>query len=92
MPIRRSAPSQSGGSENRRERLGQTGSSFCGLFGTTVLFSADQLFSLYTDQQGYVDAVTTATEAAFDLGFLLREDADQIIEWAPQQWQIQTQD
>ena len=70
--------------------LGQTGTSFCGLFGTTVMFTPAELFSLYGSQLGYVDAVTAATEEAFELGFLLREDADQIIEWAPQQWQIQT--
>ncbi len=67
-----------------------TGDGFCRLFGTTSLFSADQMASLYTDEAGYVAAVTEATEAAVAADFLLREDADAIIAWAPQQWRAQT--
>ncbi len=67
------------------------GNSFCFLFGTTSLFSADLMASLYTDQVGYVAAVTEATNAAQDAGFLLVEDAAAIITWAPQQWLSQTQ-
>lgn len=66
--------------------LGQSGESFCGLFGTTLLFSSDQLASLYVDEEGYVSAVTDATNSAMDAGFLLPEDGAQILEWAPQQW------
>ncbi|MFK7733571.1 MAG: alpha/beta hydrolase domain-containing protein [Pseudomonadales bacterium] len=69
--------------------LGQTGASFCGLFGTTELFDAATMASLYVDQAGFVSAVTEATEAAVDSGFLLRADANQIIAWAPQQWDRQ---
>lgn len=68
---------------------GNTGGGFCGLFGTTSMFSADQMASLYIDQQGYVDAVVEATETAVEAGFLLPESADAIIAWAPEQWQSQ---
>jgi hypothetical protein len=67
-----------------------TGNGFCRLFGTTELFSAEQMASLYGDEAGYVDAVTTATNAAVAADFLLREDADAIIAWAPEQWRAQT--
>jgi hypothetical protein len=68
---------------------GQSGESFCGLFGTTVLFSADQLASLYGDQAGYVAAVTASAEEAVAAGFILPPDAQQMIDWAPQQWLLQ---
>ena len=68
-----------------------TGNSFCRLFGTTALFSADRMASLYGDENRFVTAVTEATNAAVSAGFLLQEDADAIIAWAPQQWQDQTQ-
>lgn len=67
-----------------------TGNGFCRLFGTTALFSAEQMASLYTDEDGFVAAVTEATEAAVAADFLLREDADAIIAWAPEQWRAQT--
>jgi hypothetical protein len=70
--------------------LGQSGESFCGLFGTTQLFSAEQMASLYVDQAGYVAAVTEAANAAVAAGFLLQADADLIIAWAPEQWASQT--
>ncbi|MEM8500346.1 MAG: alpha/beta hydrolase domain-containing protein [Pseudomonadota bacterium] len=69
--------------------LGQAGESFCGLFGTTQLFDAPTMASLYVDQAGFVSAVTAAAEEAVNAGFLLRLDADQIIAWAPQQWDMQ---
>ena len=65
------------------------GNSFCFLFGTTALFSADQMASLYVDEAGFVAAVTEAADSAVEAGFLLREDADAIIAWAPQQWRSQ---
>lgn len=71
--------------------FGQTGGSFCGLFGTTVLFSADQLASLYSDQAGYVAAVTASAEEAVAAGFILSADAQQMVDWAPQQWLLQTE-
>ena len=66
-----------------------SGNSFCFLFGSTSLFSAEQMASLYVDKAGFVQAVTEATEAAVSADFLLREDADAIIEWAPRQWDFQ---
>lgn len=66
------------------------GNSFCFLFGTTALFSADQMASLYVDEAGFVAAVTEAADSSVEAGFLLREDADAIIAWAPQQWRSQT--
>ena len=69
---------------------GQTGGSFCFLFGTTALYSPDRLASLYVDEAGYVSAVTEAANAAVAAGFLLPEDAAAIIAWAPQQWRGQT--
>jgi hypothetical protein len=69
--------------------FGQSEESFCGLFGTTMLFSADQLASLYIDEAGYVDAVSKAAESAIEAGFILPLDAQLMIEWAPQQWRSQ---
>ncbi|MDX1736155.1 MAG: alpha/beta hydrolase domain-containing protein, partial [Halioglobus sp.] len=69
-----------------------TGGSFCGLFGTTRLFTADEMAGLYVDQAGFVAAVTEATNAAVAADFLLQEDADAIITWAPTQWEWQVGD
>jgi hypothetical protein len=70
--------------------LGQSGDSFCGLFGTTELFSAEQMANLYVDEAGYVSAVSDAADAAVEAGFLLRSDADLIVAWAPSQWRSQS--
>jgi len=67
------------------------GNSFCFLFGTTSLFNAGQMASLYVDEPGFVAAVTEAANSAVAAGFLLQEDADAIIAWAPQQWRWQTE-
>jgi hypothetical protein len=67
-----------------------TGASFCFLFGTTTLFNAAQMASLYVDEAGYIAAVTEATESAVAAGFLLQEDAKAIIKWAPRQWRSQS--
>lgn len=69
--------------------FGQSETSFCGLFGTTMLFSADQLVSRYIDEAGYVNAVTKAAESAVAAGFVLPLDAQLMIDWAPQQWRSQ---
>ena len=61
----------------------------CILFGLTTLFPADQLVSLYGDEASYVAAVTEATNAAVAAGFILEDDADDIIAWAPEQWRNQ---
>jgi len=68
---------------------GNGNSFFCNLLGTTALFSADEMASLYINQDGYVSAVTEATQNAVSAGFILSEDGDAIIDWAPQQWQAQ---
>jgi hypothetical protein len=67
-----------------------TGNGFCRLFGTTALFSAGQMASLYGDEAGFVSAVTAATNAAVAADFLLPEDAAAIVAWAPEQWRKQT--
>ena len=59
--------------------LGQTGDSFCRIFGTTHLFDDAQLAELYPTHQAYLDAVTSTTEAAVAAGFVLQVDADLII-------------
>lgn len=69
-----------------------SGNSFCFLFGTTMLFDAAQMASLYGDEAGYVAAVTEAADAAVQAGFLLQEDADAIVSWAPEQWRRQVPD
>jgi hypothetical protein len=58
--------------------LGQTGASFCFLFGITVPFTPEQLAALYGDHGGFVSAWVRATRAAERAGFLLPEDARQI--------------
>jgi len=57
---------------------GQTGSSFCFLFGTTDLFDEATLATLYPTQQDYVDAIDAATDRAVDQGFILVEDGELI--------------
>ncbi len=69
---------------------GNTGDGFCRLFGSTALFTPDQMASLYVDEAGYVTAVSEATDAAVAAGFILPEDAEDIKAWAPQQWRDQT--
>ncbi len=71
---------------------GQIGSGFCGLFGTTELFSAAQMASLYVDADGFTAAVSATANSAVEAGFLLPEDAAAIITWAPQQWAQQSND
>lgn len=66
-----------------------TGDRFCNLFGTTRLFSASEMATLYGDQAGFESAVTSTTQSAVDAGFILPEDAIDIIDWAPEQWLLQ---
>lgn len=54
---------------------GQTGSTFCALFGTTVPFDEATLAALYPTRQDYVDAFHAATDAAVAAGFILPADA-----------------
>ncbi len=55
--------------------LGQTGSAFCSLFGTTVPFDAATLAALYPTHKTYVSAVNKAANSAKKAGFLLGPDA-----------------
>lgn len=59
--------------------LGQTGSAFCVLFGTTTPFDAATLQSLYPTHARYLAAVRRAAKAAVRGRFLLRVDAQAII-------------
>ena len=63
-----------------------TGDSFCFLFGTTELFDAATMASLYVDKQGYIDAVADAADEAVAAGFLLAPDAERIKAAAALQW------
>jgi len=55
--------------------LGQTGTAFCSLFGTTVPFDNTTLAALYPKHSKYVSAVAKATNTAVKAGFLLGPDA-----------------
>lgn len=57
---------------------GQTGSSFCGAFGTTTLFDEATLSMLYPTREVYVDAIDAATDSAVEKGFILPEDGELI--------------
>jgi hypothetical protein len=57
---------------------GQTGSSFCFLFGTTALFDEATLSMLYPTREAYIDAIDTTTDSAVEQGFVLPEDAELI--------------
>ena len=54
---------------------GQSGSPFCGLFGTTVPFTEQQLEERYRSHGGFVFAWTRATLKATFAGFVLPADA-----------------
>lgn len=55
--------------------LGQSGGSFCGIFGTTVPFDQAKLAELYPDHDTYVRRVRGVNMRAVLQGFLLRADA-----------------
>jgi hypothetical protein len=56
--------------------LGQTGPTFCALFGTTVPFDEATLEGLYRDHEAYVAAVRSSAARAVRRGFLLKPDAN----------------
>jgi Alpha/beta hydrolase domain len=58
--------------------LGQSGSNFCGIFGTTAPFATTKLSSLYPSHAAFVKAWNTATDRAVKAGFLLPADAKHI--------------
>jgi hypothetical protein len=59
----------------RLSGLGQTGASFCFLFGTTTPLTDEQLTALYGTHGGFVRAWVHATNDAVRAGFVRREDA-----------------
>ena len=59
--------------------LGQTGQSFCALFGTTTRFDAGTLASLYPTHAAYVTAIRKATRAAVRARWVLRLDGGAIM-------------
>ncbi len=56
------------------------GSSFCPLFGTTTLFDDETLAELYPTKAVYLEAMTESIEQSVADGFLLRPDANLILE------------
>ena len=58
--------------------FGQTGTSFCGLFGTTVPFDAAQLAAAYPDHATFVSKWNAAVDSAVASGALLAADAKQL--------------
>lgn len=58
--------------------LGQSGESFCGLFGTTTQFASGTLSSLYASKADFVGKWNSATDAAVTSGAILSEDADHL--------------
>ena len=60
----------------------QNGSIICGLLGTTTLFDATTLASLYPSHRAYVARFDTATRNAVRAGVLLKADAKLLRRWA----------
>jgi Alpha/beta hydrolase domain len=58
--------------------LGQTGNSFCGIFGTTTPFTAAHLAAAYPTHAAFVKAWDAATDKAVKAGFVLLADAPAI--------------
>ncbi len=58
--------------------LGQTGTNFCGIFGTTKPFDATKLATLYPSHAAFVKSWNAATDKAVKAGFLLPADAKNI--------------
>ena len=59
--------------------LGQAGGSFCGLFGTTKPFSAEQLSALYVDKAAFLAEWAQATESAVASGAILPADKAEVL-------------
>ncbi|MFI6339837.1 alpha/beta hydrolase domain-containing protein [Streptomyces sp. NPDC050535] len=62
--------------------LGQTGASFCFLFGTTVPFGAEKLAALYPDHATFVAKWSVATAQGVAAGFIRPADAAELVEAA----------
>ena len=66
------------------------GDAGCRLSGTTELFDAATMASLYVDRDGYINAVAEATDKAVSDGFLLEPDAERVNAAAALQWDALT--
>jgi hypothetical protein len=64
------------------------GERFCNLFGTTQLFDAATMASLYVDKEGYIKAVSKAADEVVRKGFLLAVDGERIKAAATLQWDL----
>ena len=58
--------------------LGQSGSNFCFLFGTTKPLDAAKLAALYPSHAAFVKAWNAATDKAVEAGFILPADAENL--------------
>jgi hypothetical protein len=63
----------------------------CRLTGTTTLFDAATMATLYIDRAGYIAAVSESTDVAVSLGVILHEDAERIKAAAALQWDALSQ-
>ena len=66
----------------------QDGDQFCRLFGSTALFDAARMATLYVDKAGYVQAVSEEADKALEQGFLLAPDVERIKAAAGLQWDM----
>ena len=57
---------------------GQSGTTFCSLFGTTTPFDSATLATLYPKHSAYVSAIKKAKNAAVRAGFILKVDGQAI--------------
>ena len=62
--------------------IGQSGGGFCGLFGTTVPFTAAQLAALYPNHQRFVQEWRIAVQRGVAQGFLLAADGRDLVQAA----------
>ncbi len=58
--------------------LGQTGASFCGLFGVTTPFDPAQLATAYPNHDAFVSAWNEAVDLAVESGAVLAVDGDRL--------------
>lgn len=56
---------------------------YCGLAGATVPFTAERLVERYPTPEAYVAALTASIRKAIDAGYLLVDDAAQLLDVAP---------
>ena len=59
--------------------LGQSGASFCFLFGTTTPFTAEKLTALYPTQSAFVAKWSAATARGVAAGFIRPADAAELV-------------